>query len=350
MHALMLSLLTTAALAAPQDATVLCVQEQRPGALASLGVDAHNVIRALRARVGQGHVRVAPCAVTKAATWQLTVGQPSPGQLSLHLIGRDLQFEERFSVAGMLPHQIEQRVALRTAEAVRPAVNARLLELGITPEQPEPEAQALEILEQQAASQPAPEPAPEPTPAVVATPPTPERQALRLELGLSGGPRFALGEGGTFLYSEINAQAGLGAYTAMAHLAFERLSPFRLTTVELRGEQWELGLGAAWEWRRLQIGIFGLARLTALHLQAEPDALRQVEPTYWNGGAGLYLAAWPLQWGPVRAGFEARSTAWWRPRRFLMLGEPVYTQSNIDFFVAPALQVGLPRHIFFEMP
>lgn len=289
----------------------LCV---KPDSLA-----AKELVPALRARLARRALLVTVCTPGAEALWQVNVKPLSQGKVRVLVEGDRCHFELDLDVEGQSMGEVTQLAALKAAEAVRPAVDAVFAELGL-PESEPPEREAalaaLDAEEVAAVEVSAPS-------LVEVKPVSPRLDFEVVARGVFGVP-FVAPAGGARL------SVGLGTGPVRLSLGASALFP---TTTSQRGvsllvSQIDLGFGVDLRLpAALELGLHAFAQRALVRVTTQSPAVDGAVQDYWAFLPGLHLGWWPVQWKHASLGAALEGSLVWRPRTFLLDGEPLLNQA-----------------------
>lgn len=313
-------LTTTLALLLGATAPVLCVRAETEAGLPVVLVD--EVVPALRARIARKHMRVMACTNAVQPQWRLTVQRQGPKGLLLVIDGQKARRELEFEARGQSASEVGSELALKVAEAMRPSIDALLAELGLLeePEKPtrEPGEEALAQLALVAPDEPL---APSTPAGLVA-------QRLHVEAGVFGG----VGDATPLLHAGAQLAVGLTFGSIRVSLVGAVLLPRRVTRDEVRltSSQLDGGIGLDWAPGAFELGLRLLLRRALVGVSSDSATIDVGVQDYWAGVGALRVAWWPVRFGRLQLGGAVQGAAVWKPRVFLLRGQPVEVHSMVE--------------------
>lgn len=324
----MLSLVLVALLSAgdPFIATA-CVTRAAPGE-----PKLETVRKALQARVLKRRIRVTQCDAAKA-DWRIVLENPERNVLELDVSGLHVARTERVDLTGLTDIEAVQVTALAAAEAIRPAVDRLVLELGDA-------AKADDSAEADWAERPSTE-----QPRVVEefrVDPTPveSRPARRpIGAGILGGVMLD-NERQVFGYGELNAAFPVvDALAITGHAGFAGTGSHERFGRDVSRQSYQLGLGAEWTFGDLSVGAQGRVRWLSAHVRGGGEDVSEVAHTVGLGVTARY-AVWRSQ--RFELGLAAQGWYWPAPNRLRYDGNRVLTEGFLEVLLGPTFRVLFP--------
>lgn len=286
----------------------LCV---KPESLA-----ARELVPALRARLARRSLRVSVCVAGVDALWQVNVKRLGAQRVRVLVEGARCHFE--LDLEGLSLDEVTQLAALKAAEAVRPAVDAVFAELGLPDPEPPARGSALAELD-------AEEVAPSEVSAQVieVRPASSQPDVEVLARGVVGVP-FVAPAGGLQLSVGLTlsrVRLSLGASGLFPTTTTQRGVSLLVAQVDLGGGV-DVALPAS-----IELGLRAFARRAIVRVTTETPEVNLAGQDYWALSGGLRVAWWPFRWKWFSFGAVLDGSLVWRPRTFLLDGDPLLTQS-----------------------
>jgi hypothetical protein len=275
------------------------------------------VLAALRARIAEELVEVRPCAgETDEPTWELDLLTCASSSLTFDLRGPSLAVLQVVPLAPRLHvHEVAQLLALHVSEAIRPSVDAYLAQRL---------ARANERQQRLEVKTPA-NPPPQPVNDLLYAP--------TVILAANAGVALTAPQARPAALVELRAKKPLQPVDLIASLAVRKFADEQRDGFKASTQELAFGVGAEESIGAFGVGARVLGRASLVDVEA-PSAELSGWRTLWDFGAALHASVRPWSFGAWGIGVSAAAELWWRPRRFLIHGEPVLTQSHVEVLSA----------------